>query len=154
MRLSPFIYPFPPRHCIASDATSTAFSVEYRMAPAQSLHDERNGRVKATRAHFTTDLALVTRPGDGVNVGSTCVQLCIHVCNLACHVSNLVIASFQDRINIPCINWKVPTGWPNCSRSWTYSTAWSKAACMSLSLVVSALRMIKMQGQATQVDRR
>jgi len=33
----PFIYPFPPRHCIASNATSTAFSVEYKIAPAQSL---------------------------------------------------------------------------------------------------------------------
>ena len=64
------------------------------MAPAQSLHDERIEESRLQRAHFTTDLTLVTRPGDGINVGSTRVQLCIHVCNLACRVSSLVIASF------------------------------------------------------------
>jgi hypothetical protein len=64
------------------------------MTPAQSLHGERIEESRLQRAHFTTDLALVTRSGDGIDVGSTRVQLCIHVCNLACRVFNLVIASF------------------------------------------------------------
>ena len=37
----PLIYPFPPRHCIASSANSTALSDEYRMAPAQSYQMSR-----------------------------------------------------------------------------------------------------------------
>ncbi len=46
---APLMYPFPPKHCIDSFATSTALSVEYNIAPAQSYTKRRCSLSKMTR---------------------------------------------------------------------------------------------------------
>jgi len=83
-------------------------------------------------AHLTADTALVTRSSNGVDIGPTCIQLGVHIRDLACQYRSSHIILAAIRCYLPCISWKVPTGLPNCLRSCMYSTAKSNAACMSL----------------------
>ena len=94
------MYPFPPRHCIASIATSTARSDEYRIAPAQSYRNVREMRGSLRSDHGDThppaDLALVARFLHSVHVRAGSVQLSVHVRNLGYNGSTLNLSAARE----------------------------------------------------------
>ena len=140
--------------------TSMAFSVEYRMAPAQSCETFVSFGCASSPTPTELTLRLILPLSQARATAYTYDRLAFSFVYMSAILaaktsSGSAFSQFlETRMHLPCINWNSPTGCPNCFLSCTYSTAMSKADCMRLRAVRNPEPYGAEEGSRTRVDHR